>query len=309
LKIHPTEKLPADIVQLAIDNHVPILTFYDEFMEDLIININESMKTRAQYIINEEKLNLIINGALDQESIRQKAFEINGNFKTNAVTACMISKENATNLKIHTYFDNLMYRQFNNSDSYPYSFIKFGLDLVLICTFDDNELKTLSSYSYIKKILVDSGFHPGAFFIGICDTPVNLCRLNESLMKSRDAGVISRFNDVDALVYDDIGIYKYVMPLINNKIIKTDVMKKINILKEYDKIHESYLLKTLISHTYNNGDYKKTSDKCFQHINTIRYRIKKAEHLLSLEESTADQEIILLVRCYLLLQSILKEND
>lgn len=30
-------------------------------MEDLIICINESMKTRAQYVIAEEKLNSIVN--------------------------------------------------------------------------------------------------------------------------------------------------------------------------------------------------------------------------------------------------------
>ncbi len=309
LKIHPTEKLPADIIQLAVNNHVPILTFYDEFMEDLIININESMKTRAQYIINEEKLNLIINGTLDQDAIRKKAIEINSNFKANAITACMISKEEATNLKIHTYFDNLMYRQFNTADSYPYSFIKFGLNLILVCTFDDDELKNLSVYSHIKKLIMDSGFIPGAFFMGICDTPLNLNQLNESLMKAQTASIICKFNKADSLIYNNIGIYKYVIPLINNKIFKNDIIKKINILKEYDKIHESYLLKTLISHTYNNGDYKETSNKCFQHINTIRYRIKKAEHLLSLEESTADEEIILLIRCYLLLQALKEEKS
>ena len=47
LKLLPEERLPDDIIQLALENHVPILTFYDEFMEDLIININESMKTRS----------------------------------------------------------------------------------------------------------------------------------------------------------------------------------------------------------------------------------------------------------------------
>ena len=60
IKLLPEERIPEDIIQLAKENHVPLLTFYDEFMEDLIININESMKTRAQYIVHEEKLNLIL---------------------------------------------------------------------------------------------------------------------------------------------------------------------------------------------------------------------------------------------------------
>lgn len=36
LKIAPEETLPEDIVKLALRNHVPIVTFYEEFMEDLI---------------------------------------------------------------------------------------------------------------------------------------------------------------------------------------------------------------------------------------------------------------------------------
>lgn len=37
LKIAPEETLPEDIVKLALRNHVPIVTFYEEFMEDLIV--------------------------------------------------------------------------------------------------------------------------------------------------------------------------------------------------------------------------------------------------------------------------------
>ena len=79
--------------------------------------------------------------------------------------------------------------------------------------------------------------------------------------------------------------------------------KKIEILEEYDRLHEANLMRTLVSFVSNNGDYSATSEECYQHTNTIRYRIKKAEQLLDLEESTADEEITMIIRCYHLIQS------
>jgi sugar diacid utilization regulator len=304
IKKQPDTKLPEDIVQLAIDNHVPLLSFYQEFMEDLIININECMKTRAQYIINEEKVHTLINGIFTPESVKETALEINYNFKPNAIVANMSSKEPADNQKILLYFDNLMYHQFHSNETYSYSFVKLGFNLILICTFDNNELKNFNAYKYIKDILITSGFSPSSFYTGLCTTPVTLEMLNYSLIKAQDANFICKFRNAESISYETVGIDKYVIPYIKSRPLRDDIVSKIKILKDYDNMHESNLLNTLIHYVNDNGNYNKTSKECFQHINTIRYRIKKAEQLLSLEESTADEEILIIIRCYIFLQII-----
>ena len=55
-----------------------------------------------------------------------------------------------------------------------------------------------------------------------------------------------------------------------------------------------------ISYIKNNGDYVKTSEELFQHSNTVRYRIRKAEQLLNLPENTANEEMAIVIRSYLL---------
>ncbi|MCR5188221.1 MAG: PucR family transcriptional regulator ligand-binding domain-containing protein [Treponema sp.] len=302
IKLLPQEKLPEDIISLAKENRVPILTFYEEFMEDLIININESMKTRSQYIINEEKLNMIMTEKKDKDQVQRIALEINPNFKEKIISASLISKEAASNLQVHTYFDKLMYHRSKLNNETDFSFIKLGYSIILICSFSEEETSTLFGLSNIKDILVQNGFNPSSFFIGYSAEPVDLSNLKESVHRAEVAANVCQFNNRESLSYKYIGIYKYVISLINDEILCKEIVRKIAILEDYDNLHEANLIRTLISFVNNNGDYSAASKECYQHTNTIRYRIKKAEQLLDLEESTALEEITLLIRCYFLLK-------
>lgn len=303
LKILPNEQLPDDIVKLAEENHVPILTFYEEFMEDLIICINESMKTRAQYVIHEEKLNSIMNENKDADEVVRIAHEINPEFKKKVISANLISREPASNLQVHTYFDNLMYHSAKMAKENPFTFIKNGYNVILVCSFSDEEAKELHALAYIKDILSQNGFVSDAFFIGYDAEPVDLGDLKESVYKAKIAASICQFKNLDSLSYTYVGVYKYAIALIQNDIMQKEIKEKISVLEDYDKKHEANLIKTLNSFVKNNGDYISTSKECYQHTNTIRYRVKKAEQLLDLEETTATEEITILMRCYHLLKA------
>lgn len=302
IKMMPEETLPQSLIDLAKAEHVPLLRFYDEFMEDLIININESMKTRAQYIVHEEKLHMIMELKNNDDKIKRLALEINPNFKTKVICAQLISKEPSTNLQIHTFFDKLMYHSNKVDTSSPWTFVKNGHNLLLICSFSPEEAQELHSLSYIKSILKETGFSEESFFIGYDPTPVDLSCLKESVYKAKVSSLVCQFNEQNALSYTYVGVYKYIIALIQDDVMCQEIKSKIAILEEYDRIHESNLIRTLISYIKNNGDYAKTSQECFQHTNTIRYRIKKAQELLDLEETIAEEEISMLIRCYHILK-------
>lgn len=302
IKISPEQSLPEDILHMAMEYHVPLLTFYEEFMEDLIICINESMKTRAQYIVAESKLNSIINDKHSPESIASTALEINPHFLQYALVASITSKDTTNNLKIHTYFDNLMFRQYRNTDIHDYSFVKFGHSLMLICSYSDENIpsSTTAIQSRINEILMDAGFVPSAFHIGISDTILPLNSLNVSAIRARNANVVCQYTSHDTMFYSELGIYKYVMSIVTNPIQFNEVEQSINTLQQYDDGHDSNLLDTLTVFIKNNGDYTKTSEELFQHANTIRYRIKKAEQILNFPEDTSNEELTMLIRSYLL---------
>lgn len=304
IKIMPDEHLPQELIQLAKEEHVPLFTFYDEFMEDLIININESMKTRAHYIIHEEKLNLIMKEKTDTDEIRRIALEINPDFKNKVICASLVSKTQASNLQIHTYFDKLMYHSSQIEKNSSWTFIKNGYNIILLCTFTPEEADEVHALVYIKSVLHQSGFSEDGFYIGYSAEPVDLGCLKESVAKAKIAAQVCQFQNAPALSYTYVGVYKYVITLIQNDIMRQEIKNKIAILEEYDKQHEANLIRTLTSYVKNNGDFALTSKECFQHTNTIRYRIKKAGELLDLEESTASEEISMLIRCYHLLGNV-----
>lgn len=294
-------KLPQSLIELAEEHHVPIFTFDGQYMEDLILSISESLNTKDQYIILEEKLNSILNGHMDAHTVKTTALEINRNFLPYIITANITSKDENDNVAIHSYFKKLMYRQFRNTEVCTYSFIKYKYGIVLICSFDKDSLPSNGTHcSYISSILNKVEFNPDGFNIGICDTPLPLSSLRSSVLKAIDANTVCRFLGADCKNYTSLGIYKYVMTLVNNRIIYDDIQSHIDILKEYDNTYASNLLDTLIVYIKHNGDIPKTAAEVFQHTNTVRYRIKKACSLLCLSSEHAYEELYLIINCYLL---------
>lgn len=301
IKMTKGNPLPAELIELAKKEKVPLMIFYEEFMEDLIITINESMKTRAEYIIQEEKLNNILNEKYDEDNVKKIALEINPYFKNKIICASLISKTDESNLKLHTNFDKIMYYSSKLNENLTWTFVKNGHSIILICSFSEEEIENLHILSYLKSILQGNGFTDDAFYIGYDLKPVEIGKLRESIIKSKMAAAVCKLQNKSSLSYNYVGIYKYIITLIQNEIMFKEIKERISILEEYDAAHDTNLLKTLISYVKNNGDYTETSKECFQHSNTIRYRIKKAEELLDLEEETAEAEITILIRCYPLL--------
>lgn len=308
IKIAPDEQLAEDLITLAKEEHVPLLVFYEEFMEDLIININESLKTRAQYIIHEEKLNLILEDKIDEDDIRKIALEINPNFKNQIITANLISKDKSSNLKVHTFFDKLMYHSSRLDEPVPWTFIKNGHNIILICSLSMEESDNFQPLSYIESVLAKNGFLADNFFIGYDSTPVNLGSLKESVIKAKIAAQVCQFENKATLSYCCTGVNKYIIPLIQNEIVCSEVKNKISVLEEYDTAHEAQLIRTLTAYVNNNRDFTETGNECYQHTNTIRYRIKKAMELLNMNSDTVDDEVAVLIRCYRFLNSKITEK-
>lgn len=302
IKMLPEQTLPEEIVQLAVSNHVPLFSFYEEFVEDLIININESLKTRAMYVVLEEKINALLVGEPTPESVQNVAMEINPDFLPNIITAKITAKEPADNLMFHAYFNGFMYRQYRSTETKSYSFVKSGSGILLICSYDENveKLSPANLLRQVTDLLSQAGFPAKKCYIGINDDVVPLNKLNISIKKALDANTVCNYLQKDFMTYNSMGIYKYIMSLVSNTILYDDADKQIRILLDYDKKHEANLWETLTVLVKNNGDFSKTSSELFQHSNTIRYRIRKAVQLLSLPEDTSLEELTILVRMYLL---------
>ncbi|MCQ2611876.1 MAG: PucR family transcriptional regulator ligand-binding domain-containing protein [Treponema sp.] len=304
IKMSQDQQLPDDLIRLAEHEHVPIMCFHDEFMEDLIININESMKTRAQYIIQEEKLNRILEENMSGDGIRKIALEINPYFKNQIIVANLISREKSSNLKVHTFFDKLMYHITKKDEKMEsWTFIKNGHDIILVCSFNAEDADSIEPISMINEILRNNDFDPESFYIGFSSDPVDIVDLKKSVIKAKLAGKVCQIEDNATYSYKETGVYKFIIPLIQNEIICDEIKNEFSALEEYDNAHDAQLIRTLTSFVKNNRDFNATGNDCYQHTNTIRYRIKKAMEILNYKEDSMNDEVAILIRCYKLLNS------
>lgn len=305
IKKMPDEEIPEELIRLANENHVVLMTFYEEFMEDLIICINESMKTRSQYIINEEKIRNVLKRTGDLEYAHKTAMEINSQFRPYLLAACLTPKDLESNLAVHTFFDKLMYRQFrkNLKSDQSYSFVKLDSNLILLSSFEkeDAERTLKKQMSYIRVLLLDIGMDLSDFYVGVCSEAVKTKYISRIIVQAQTAASVCRLEGKDHLHYTETGIYKFMIPVILNPLYKNELNEQITKIAKYDEKHESMLMKTVVTFTKNDRDYGLTSEECFQHINTIRYRIKKAKELLNVD---SDDELVFIIKCKMLMDGL-----
>lgn len=304
IKLPEGETLPDDILLLAKKNHVPIIAFYAAFMEDLIVSITNSLKDRAQVVRCEELLGSIIANEPDREKVKDAALEINYAFKPYIVSAAVTFRNVTDKDEVRGYFTKMMYHQFRIEDTTSYAYVRYRNEIVLICSYNEED-KTMSRLDVRRRmtdILTNAGISMDAIQMGICDNVLRLDEMNISVTRAVNANTACRYLDKSIQEYSTMGIYKYITATSNDTAIYHDIIKKIDILKNYDNDHESVLIETLKEFYQNNENYAAASAKLYQHTNTIRYRIKKTMQLLAEEgeEEMSEDELAILIRSYLL---------
>lgn len=119
-------------------------------------------------------------------------------------------------------------------------------------------------------------------FIGISDVRTSLLELNKSDFTARHALLYCKFNNIKGkpVYWSELGGFKILCSIAYSD---ESINLCNNLLKgllDYDKLHNSGLVETLIELDKNNWNFKTTSEKLMFHQNTIKYRYRKICQLL-----------------------------
>lgn len=85
--------------------------------------------------------------------------------------------------------------------------------------------------------------------------------------------------------YDDVSIYMILLSVQNTQLMQIFVEKILAPLREYSNRHGMDMIETIKIYIGTDGDYKKAAALLHTHINTVRFRIQKAQSLLGYEEN------------------------
>nr|WP_231037485.1 PucR family transcriptional regulator [Pectinatus frisingensis] len=296
------KELPPEILKMADDNQIPLFLFSSAYMEDIIIAVNELLKSKQKYLLFEEKIYDLIDRSNSREKIASSAHEINPHFKNNVITFYLTFYDKTVSPReITNYLNRLFYKQYRGTDLSNISLVKYKEGLMIFYTFTDNE-KCDNDIHLCKRILRYFDIPLDLFCTGISNSHKTFTQLDISIQESIYADKVCYIKQKKYLYYSGLDIYSYLIPLMKERSIQTQVDIMINILLEYDKKYTSSLLKTLLAYVKNNGEISKTAAELFQHPNTIRYRLQKVKDLLApyLDEKNFYEYIFIFMNLYLL---------
>ncbi|MEW6624789.1 MAG: PucR family transcriptional regulator [Bacillota bacterium] len=286
-------ELPDEIVNYANKNSYPVILIdQDTPYGDIIRDVMELIVLEKIDVINEIRINNLLNSN-NERDIAKAANEINCNFKENVITLYSTNYDNRNEI-------NRLIEDINKIKTYSASACLFKNGVIIILTFDKNEIKYINNkVNYIIeriKCLGDSQ-------IGISNVYTGIEKIKKSISEAQISCDIAKNTNKDIIYYNHIGIYKLLTPLIDKSELEDFCKKYISPIKRYDEKYKSNLLETAINFINNDGNYKKVATIMYQHENTIRHRIIKLKQILNMEDKKIEfySNLYIAIKAYALL--------
>ncbi|KOF57492.1 MULTISPECIES: PucR family transcriptional regulator [Clostridium] len=288
------DHIPDEVIDLADKNNFPIMTFKDTFTEDVIVIVNKAIDEKKEYENLALKIDDILYKNLNEISIKKIAHKININFKEQNIVA-FCKKKNNKLVGIKSFSDKEMEEACSKVIPYKDGYI-------LINTFEDAKQNDIDKI--ILRRLKWWGFSEKEYVIGISSLYENLGSLSKAIQESLYAFKYSIIYKKQISFFSEIGINKMIIPILDNPWVMKYYKEMIEPLIDYDKNHETELLKTAVKYVENNGDMKATGEELFQHSNTIRYRIERVNKILNENCKTKHfyEELAVAIRIYNLIK-------
>lgn len=129
-------------------------------------------------------------------------------------------------------------------------------------------LEKLQRYPYIKSI-------------GVSTPAIKLNEISKALNQAIIAADLSNNESNKVLHYRDLGGMKLFILLSGAPELEEFYNDIIGTLREYDQKHNTQLYETMLTCHQCNYQYKEAAKRLFTHENTIRYRINKAQELIT----------------------------
>jgi hypothetical protein len=285
------KEIPKSCIIRADELDIPILFYPTEvYAEDIIVGIKNLINSSNKYSDFQLKIDKLLKGEMGSAELGELMAEVNKvSFKHTAVLyglqkdreervlidecKALESMIDAMPIKNEIYMglykDGLMF--FLNYDEAPKgsSLLKSTLNLI------DKE-----NY-YLGYQLNDS----------------NKYDIKNTIDRGLIAAEVSSIEGMEICSYDNIGVYKMLLPKVKNIGLFKQCEEYISLINEHDKQYNSYFMETAEVFIDNEGDILETSKKLHQHPNTIRYRINKLKELLS-ENGNGYIELYLTMKVY-----------
>ncbi|BEP28866.1 PucR family transcriptional regulator [Helicovermis profundi] len=285
------KELSKNIIDFANRHKLPILFFEENiYFEDVIEDLMSGMLSRSHMELMASKIDILFNNDLKKNIVRDLAYEINRNFYNEHIV--IFCKEKRY-LNDESLINTTERYSRSRAKSIHHSIIKYKEGLVIILTYKKITNKDIAIDT--SNIFKSLNITEKTFYIGKSTYAFELMYLDESIKESIFASRSCELLNENPKNYEDIGIYKLLLPYANDKWLQSFTNSLLDLIKRYD---DGKFINTARIFIKNNGDINLTALEMYQHKNTIRYRINKMKELLSIDsENEFYEQLSIAIKC------------
>jgi len=281
------QELPEEVVRFAEEKALPVFLFRITYFEDIIMQVNERIKSINDYESLETKVDLLVKMHLNKAIVRDVALEINSSFRDCFVVLYLKEKRFVSEDKIITTIQNLKDSKIVSPSD---AIIKYRRGFLMIHTAE--KLDREAYQKKIKFILGTAGLNVEDYYVGIsnlhADPRANLSDLGYGISESLYAESTAEADGKSLCYFREIGIYSILMPVHQEIWVHNWYDSIILPIMHHDEKYNTELLTTAIKFVEQDGNVPETAKALFAHKNTIRYRLNKIKEILQIEDRELD---------------------
>lgn len=270
--------LPAEITEYADKLGLPIFLFNDTYIEDVIVSINNYMKSEENYSRYEKNFFELLFENPSARKISKKAAFMNTGRKTKFSSMYLLAKSNTDRDLIPDILSTISLRKNKFYLESDFRFYQFHQGLFILYHFYE-----AGAEDYLKKfqMLLSRLAIPRAVVVtGISAVFEATEELGLCIRESYFACCYAQIKLQQQALFSEIGIYRFILPMLVDKTCRAYYETVIAQIRQYDDNNHASILATLCEYVRMDCDIKRTAKRMYQHPNTIRYRIQKMFELL-----------------------------
>lgn len=291
--------IPEDILAYSNQKKIPLIaTPNDLFTEDLVVELKQTIKEDEAHSWFEMRIENVLSGEAgseEEELLLKEIFPDNENEDEKIV---YYFKNADSSQDIEANYRRILYKL---EELLPHLRIKGakyadGLFIFAVrnCLGEDVKI-TLEQHGFpLKKYVAGVYTYTGAPEITI----------KEILQNAISAAYVCLCEDKAQINYEDIGVYKYILPFDAKGRLYREYANRFEKIIAYDRENETNFIDTILCYVKNHGEIRKTAEEMHQHINTIRYRLKRIHEFLGYDEKNFNEfyvDIVLMSKIYKLI--------
>ena len=268
---------PDEVIEYANLHKFPLFTFDETFIEDIILEVDQSLNAYSQIAKLQGHVDNMIAAESDPLKVRSLALKLNKSFSNHFIVTTLTPHNDvaSTTLTIST-LNQVLGKKCWAMD--------YEDSILLISSFHPRTSGDSFDYmaDYVMKALEACGLNFNEYTIGMSDPKTSLGLMGRAVLESRFAIEYAQMHDFSLSHFKELGIYKVLIPNANNPWFYSYYEDMIQKLISYDENHDTDLLYTAQIYVDCDTNIQKTSERLYQHVNTVRYRVKKIKEILDL---------------------------